>query len=108
MRNKDVLKIYKCRKWKVVRKEQLKRDRNECQRCKHAGKYKNVEGMKHYTKAVLVHHEFRVSRYPQYAYMATIGGKRNLYSLCNECHEIEHEEERGLVKTKQELNEERW
>jgi len=108
MRNKELLKIYKCKKWDVTRKDQLKHDRNECQRCKHMGKYKNLKGIRKYTRATLVHHEFRVERYPEYAYQSYVNGKRNLYSLCNDCHEIEHEKERGLIKKKKEFNEERW
>ena len=91
-----------------MRLEQLERDHFECQRCKHCGKYQSVQGIKKYTRAVLVHHDFRVQQYPQYAFMPFVNGKRNLYSLCQNCHEIEHEDERGLVQKKEELNEERW
>ncbi len=104
----DVLKIYKCAKWTNVRLEQLEADNYECQRCKHNGKYKDVKTPIKYTRAVLVHHNFRVREYPQYAYSRFVNGERNLYSLCNECHEIEHEEERGIIKHIDELNEEKW
>ena len=102
------LKIYKSAKWKKVRLEQLETDHYECQRCKHRGKYKNLSGQVRYTKAVLVHHEFRLRQYPQYAFSPYVGGTRNLYSLCQSCHEIEHEEERGIIEKPNELNEEKW
>lgn len=104
----DEIKIYKSAKWKKTREEQLEKDHYECQRCKHKGKYKNVQGLVKYTRAVLVHHDFRLKQYPQYAFTSVVNGKRNLYSLCNSCHEIEHEEERGIIKQNSELNEEKW
>lgn len=100
--------FYDSSKWKHCRQEQLEKDHYECQRCKHSGKYKNVTGMKKYTRAVLVHHDYRYEQYPQYALMSTVNGKRNLYSLCQSCHEIEHEAERGLIEKPIELNEEKW
>lgn len=104
----NLLKIYKTKRWEITREKQLDLDHNECQRCKHNGKYSNLEGMRKYTKAVLVHHDFRLRKYPQYAFDSMVNGKRNLYSLCQSCHEIEHEKERGLVKSVSELNEEKW
>lgn len=108
MRNKTTEKIYKTARWRALREEQLKRDHYECQRCKHNGKYAGLAGTRKYTRAVLVHHEFRIQQYPQYAFSAMVGEKRNLYSLCQTCHEIEHEEERGMIQHKEELNDERW
>ena len=104
----DKLKIYNSAKWKHTRESQLEADHYECQRCKHKGKYKNVTGLIKYTKAVLVHHDYRIEHYPQYAFMPIVNGKRNLYSLCQNCHEIEHEDERGLIDKPKELNEEKW
>lgn len=104
----DELKFYKSAKWLHKREEVLKRDHYECQRCKHKDKYKNVNGVRTYTKAKLVHHDFRFKEYPQYALMDFVNGKRNLYSLCQSCHEIEHEAERGLIQSNEELNEEKW
>ena len=102
------LKIYNSAKWKHTREEQLLADHYECQRCKHKDKYKNVTGSVKYTKAVLVHHDFRIEQYPQYAFRSVVNGKRNLYSLCQSCHEIEHESERGMIEKTKELNEEKW
>ena len=104
----NIIRIYKSAHWRKVRQDQLQRDHFECQRCKRNGKYRNVEGGAKYTKATLVHHEYRLRQYPQYAFSSMVNGKRNLYSLCQDCHEIEHEEERKLVKHVNELNEEKW
>ena len=104
----DELKIYRSSKWQKTRLAQLERDHYECQRCKHKGKYKDVKGLVKYTRAVLVHHDFRLKKYPQYAFSPIVNGKRNLYSLCQSCHEIEHEDERGLIEKPTELNEEKW
>lgn len=104
----DITKLYKCRKWERFRQEQLELDHYECQRCKHQGKYKDVQGTVKYTKATLVHHDFRVRRYPQYVYSRFVGNVRNTYSLCERCHEIEHTGERTPTKKTDELNKERW
>lgn len=108
MKDSDVIKIYKSYKWTKTRQTQLEADRYECQRCKHKGKYKSLPGLVKYTRAVLVHHEYRVKQYPQYAFTPIVNGKRNLYSLCFNCHEIEHENERGVIVAPKELNEEKW
>lgn len=108
MNLKDKLKFYNSVEWKKIRSEQLQVDHFECQRCKHRGKYKDLPGTIKYTKASLVHHDFRFEQYPQYKLQRFVNGRRNLYSLCQNCHEIEHEEERGLVKKVEELNEEKW
>lgn len=104
--------IYKKYKWQKVRRQVLSDDHNECQRCKHEGKYKDLTGLKRYTRATLVHHEFRVDKHPECAFMKYVNGVRNLYSLCDDCHEIEHEYERGFKKNvsenNDELNEEKW
>lgn len=107
-RNKEIVKLYKTSQWEKIRQEQLEADHFECQRCKHKGKYANVQGVVKYTKAQLVHHDFRVEKYPQYVYSRYVNGVRNMYSLCEQCHEIEHAGERTPVKQIEELNEERW
>ena len=104
----DIIRFYKSAAWLKVRQEQLEADHYECQRCKHMGKYKDVKTPRRYTKEVLVHHEFRVRQYPQFKLMRYVGGVRNMYSLCNECHEIEHHGERGFARKEKDLNEERW
>ena len=104
----DELKFYKSSKWLKKREQQLKDDHYECQRCMHKGKYKDVKGVRRYTKAKLVHHDFRYKQYPQYALMSYVNGQRNLYSLCQSCHEIEHEDERAMIEKPKEFNEEKW
>lgn len=104
----DELKFYKSALWQKTRLEQLERDHYECQRCKHKGKYKDVVGQVKYTRAVLVHHDFRLKQYPQYRTTPIVNGQRNLYSLCQSCHEIEHEDERAIIAKPKELNEEKW
>lgn len=106
--NDDIIRFYKSAAWLHVRQEQLEADHYECQRCKHMGKYKNVKTPRRYTKATLVHHDFRVRQFPQYKLMRFVGGVRNMYSLCDTCHEIEHHGERGFVRKEKDLNEERW
>lgn len=103
----EITKIYKSSKWLKVRKEQLEADHYECQRCKHKGKYANVQGIIKYTPAVLVHHDYRVRQYPQYAFSRFVGGTRNMYSLCEQCHEIEHAGERTPMK-EDSWNDEKW
>lgn len=104
----DEKKFIDSYRWKKKREEQLRTDHYECQRCKHQGKYKSLDGVVRYTRATLVHHDFRYQQYPQYALMSKVNGKRNLYSLCHNCHEIEHEQERGIINQEKDFNEERW
>lgn len=102
------MRLHKTYRWAKMSKQWLEHEHYECQRCKHLGKYSNLDGARKYTRAVLVHHDFRANEYPQYFFMPTVNGKRNYYSLCQSCHEIEHEQERGMIETTEELNEERW
>lgn len=108
MPNDEIVKLYKSAEWQKVRQEQLEADHYECQRCKHCGKYITVKGTVKYTRATLVHHDYRVRQYPQYVYSRFVDGNRNMYSLCERCHEIEHAGERTPLKQIEELNIERW
>lgn len=81
-------KIYKNKKWKEVRELVLKLDHYQCQRCNH-NMFSSKEP-KRLTKAVLVHHIYSAETFPQYRYSMFVNGKRNLVSLCNDCHEIIH------------------
>lgn len=97
----DVHRFYTWEKWKLVRKEVLKLDKYECQLCKSRGKY---------TKANTVHHINHLKIRPDMAleiyYM--IGGKkkRNLISLCHQCHDEVHGFR--VPENKKPLTEERW
>lgn len=70
--------FYKSGVWLSKRSEILKRDNNECQRCKIKGKY---------SKAETVHHIKHLKDYPELAVE-----DKNLISLCNSCHNEEHPE----------------
>lgn len=84
-----------------MRQEVLALDKNECQHCKKRGIYK---------KASTVHHVNYVKRHPEMAleiwYEWRGEKKRNLISLCHDCHEEVH----GYRKkeNKKLLTEERW
>lgn len=93
--------FYWTKEWRRLRKEILKEDKAECQRCKEKGYYK---------KATHVHHVNYVEYHPELAlskYYASIDGKekRNLISLCFDCHEKIHAKEKEV---KESLTEERW
>ena len=99
---KDTINIfYTWSKWKTKREEVLKLDKYECQICKKRGKYK---------KATTVHHVNYVKKHPDKAleiwYYFKGEKKRNLISLCHECHEEVH----GYRKKEKKklLTEERW
>lgn len=94
----QLMKFYKSREWKSLRLEALKRDKNECQMCKKAGKYHAAE---------CVHHIKEVKLFPLLALTLW-----NLMSLCNKCHNKVHDRTgihfREQGKTPKFTNEERW
>lgn len=89
-------KPYKGKTWKTVRAMVMKYDKGLCQRC--LGKYMpDITMPVKRTKAVLVHHHFPVTNYPEYKYQMFVKKSdgtriRNLYSLCTECHEFVHKD----------------
>lgn len=85
--------FYNSAVWISKRSEILKRDNNECQRCKIKGKY---------SKAETVHHIKHLKDYPELAIEDD-----NLISLCNVCHNIVHPEKLKIIK-KEIVSEERW
>lgn len=97
----DIHRFYTWGKWKTVRSKVLSMDKGECQICKSRGKY---------TKATTVHHVNYVKKHPEMAldiyYTYNGRKKRNLISLCHDCHEEVH----GYRKPekKKPLTEERW
>ncbi|MFR2998990.1 MAG: HNH endonuclease [Enterocloster sp.] len=92
--------FYNSTDWKKLRKQVLKMDKYECQICKSKGRYR---------KATTVHHVNYVKKHPELAldmYYTWQGTqKRNLLSLCHDCHEEVHGYRK---KEKKLLTEERW
>ncbi len=92
-------------RWLRVRSEVLSLDRHECQRCK--------DRYHRYRRADTVHHINHLRDRPDlaleiwYEEPGTHLRKRNLISLCRDCHEEVHE--RGAAKPPAPaLTEERW
>lgn len=97
----NIHRFYTWSKWKTKREEVLRLDKYECQICKQRGKYK---------KATTVHHVNYVKKHPDKSleiwYYFRGEKKRNLISLCHECHEEVHEYRKK--EKKKPLTEERW
>ena len=97
-------RFYKWIKWLRVRQEVLRLDRYECQRCR------NIYNR--YRKATTVHHVNHLKSRPDlsleiyYDDLVKHEKRRNLVSLCHDCHEEVH----GYRKKKESepLTEERW
>lgn len=89
------MNFYKTKKWKHKRKEILKRDNNECQKCKSKGRY---------GKGECVHHIKHLKYRPDLAL-----NDNNLITLCNSCHNEEHPEKlpKNKLKTRF-ISKERW
>lgn len=95
--------FYLSKEWRHLRREVLKADKFECQLCKTKGIY---------TKATTVHHVNHLEKHPELGlekYYKDDNGnkKRNLISVCKDCHEMICHPER-LRHTKKPLNDERW
>lgn len=91
--NDKLVMFYKSARWRKLRQQRMRLDNNECQLCKHEGKYH---------KAEMVHHKIHVRDNPMLAL-----DMDNLMSLCNECHNREHPE-KLILNEKKFVNEERW
>lgn len=91
--------------WHRKRDAVLKRDRYECQICKSRGKYKRAE---------LAHHVQHLKDRPDLALADTYPGedgqeRRQLISVCKDCHETVCHPERMRKNTKEKFQtEERW
>jgi len=91
--------------WRRLRKEVLASDKYECQHCKAKGLH---------TRANTVHHVNHVRVKPEWAlnkmYVDDKGNaKRNLISVCHDCHEnVCHPERLRWKKKKKPLTVERW
>lgn len=102
-------KFYHSKYFKRVKKEVLREQHYECQRCKEVGKLRIVKptikrsGVVHHVKEVKEYPELAISKY----YHDELGRKhKQLIVLCNDCHEIVHE--RAYKREPKFNNEERW
>ena len=103
----DVHAFYVTPEWRGLSADVLQEDRHECQLCKARGKFRS---------AVMVHHVNHVKRRPELAlswyYIDQDGQKkRNLISVCRQCHETVCHPERLAKKRRKPLtfsNQERW
>ena len=93
--------FYNSPDWRHLRRDVLAMDKQECQMCKKRGKYTRATTV-HHVNYVKVHPELALSIY--YTWQGV--QKRNLLSLCHDCHEEVH----GYRKParQQPLTEERW
>lgn len=102
----DVHKFYKWKRWEKVRAQVLAMDKCECQKCRERHRYKRAD---------TVHHVNHLKDRPDLAleiwYWDPVSHskRRNLVSLCHQCHEEVH----GWRKNKKEeskkvVTEERW
>ena len=95
----DATKFYKTTEWEKLRLQVLKLDHYECQRCK--SKYKRIK------RARYVHHVNELKDRPDLALsIYDEDGKRNLISLCFNCHEEIHDRLKDYKK--EPLTKERW
>lgn len=94
--------------WKAKRLEILKADHYECQECKKRGRYR---------RAVLVHHVKHLRDHPELALCDTYTDwqgqeRRQLISVCKECHETvchpERMKKKAQVQVKKFWTPERW
>ena len=91
--------FYHTYEWTKKRAEVLKLDHNECQRCKANGRY---------TKATTVHHVKHLKDRPDLALSIWDGNERQLVSLCQSCHNLEHPEKASKGKRKEVITKEFW
>ena len=100
----DIHKFYNWRRWKNTRQRVLRMDKHECQMCK---------ARKKFTRATTVHHVNHFRSHPElaleiyYTDMITRERKRNLISLCHDCHEEAHGY-RKKMEAAAPLTTERW
>lgn len=104
IKHNDMSSFYTSKEWRRLRQEVLRADKGECQVCKARGCY---------TKANHVHHINYVRKHPEIAlskyYINDDGNtKRNLISVCRNCHETVCHPERLRWNVKEPLTIERW
>ena len=88
--------FYKRKEWRRKRRQILRRDNYECQRCKREGEQ---------AQATCVHHKKHLDKHPELALVDS-----NLESLCDACHNQEHPEKlkRVEIDRKEYITPERW
>lgn len=92
----EQVNFYKTPEWRRKRKEILKRDSNECQRCKSMGRY---------SKGRIVHHVKHLDARPDLGFEDS-----NLLTVCEECHNWLHPEKSitPQMARRQSITVERW
>lgn len=98
--------FYVCTQWKKKRIEIFKRDHGECQVCRRKGKLTVLQlNSKDRRRRAYIHHVKHLRDSPELALTDS-----NLETLCFECHELEHIEERHQFESEKEkyMNEEKW
>ncbi|TWH49604.1 HNH endonuclease [Sporomusa sp. KB1] len=91
----QIRQFYRSAVWLHKRTEILKRDNNECQKCKSRGRFSIAE---------CVHHIKHLKNRQDLALEDS-----NLISLCNSCHNEEHPEKLHSKQIKKKfVNNERW
>lgn len=73
----NLMNFYKGRDWMSLRLKALRRDNNECPKCREKGKYRRAD---------CVHHMKEVKDHP-----TSVLDLDNVKSLCNTCHNEEHD-----------------
>ena len=98
--------FYDSRAWRRVRREVMACDNNECQYCKARHKH---------TRGQVVHHIYHLDEYPQLGLQmwvddpATGERKRNLITVCRDCHEtVCHPERVRKFVPRPQVTPERW
>lgn len=102
----DMHSFYIKKEWQDKRLEIIKRDHCECQSCRRKGIIKVVKpNSKLRKERAYVHHIKHLKDYPELAL-----DNANLETLCFECHELEHINERHYFEQVKEryVNEEKW
>lgn len=102
----DMHPFYVSTRWKHKRKDIFMRDHGECQACRRKGKLTVLQlNSKDRKRRAYVHHIKHLRDAPELALTDA-----NLETLCFECHELEHIEERHQFENEKEryTNEERW
>ena len=105
MLNDDESKaFYESKEWRRLRKEVLKDDKYECLYHKQRGKYA-VANTCHHVNYLKLHPELALEKF----YVDDDGVvKRQLISVCKDCHETVCHPERLRWNIKEQLNIERW